>query len=307
MLMRWIKPLSLLAVIGLLTLQAAPRAQAEPESGAPAAPAGAPNLYLPLISRGCASTGQTYSQGNAIQWDTDIPVRPAWNHADKNLALRSYVQRIGGFQTNLVNYTSNPAPDADAPLFSSLFSPARIGLSGRFFQVHNWNWAPSPSPGTRGSPLTTYQITALGLTATPGEVVRAPSRNAAINQGFRSMVIFLDGNSITLKYTREDSAATGYTVHIDGVCPDVSLYALYQQLDQGQSTQTGRHQFIARGSEHYQLPYILNNQPIGQAIGTEIVIAITDVGSFLDPRDCNPAGSWWRDAGSFAVPCPNGP
>src|SRR2546430_10812853 len=39
----------------------------------------------------CPTTSSnSYLQGGIQQWDYDNPVRPAWNHADKNLALRSY-------------------------------------------------------------------------------------------------------------------------------------------------------------------------------------------------------------------------
>src|SRR5687767_12277701 len=39
----------------------------------------------------CPTTStNSYQQGMMHQRDNDNPVRPAWNHADKNLALRSY-------------------------------------------------------------------------------------------------------------------------------------------------------------------------------------------------------------------------
>ncbi|HLE28255.1 MAG TPA: hypothetical protein VI793_09065, partial [Anaerolineales bacterium] len=45
-------------------------------------------VFLPLIVKPIVPTGATYIQGVAYQADNDNPVRPAGNHADKNLALR---------------------------------------------------------------------------------------------------------------------------------------------------------------------------------------------------------------------------
>ena len=45
------------------------------------------------------------------------------------------------------------------------------------------------------------------------------------------LVIFADEDSIALRYTREDSSASaGYTVHIDNICTDPNLLALYDRM-----------------------------------------------------------------------------
>src|SRR5689334_16094554 len=45
----------------------------------------------PLADYTCpGSSANSYSSGGMYQFDNDNPVRPAINHADKNLALRSY-------------------------------------------------------------------------------------------------------------------------------------------------------------------------------------------------------------------------
>jgi hypothetical protein len=46
------------------------------------------------------------------------------------------------------------------------------------------------------------------------------------------IVLFADADTVALKYAREDSAgAQGYTLHIDRICTDPNLLALYNVLD----------------------------------------------------------------------------
>ena len=46
------------------------------------------------------------------------------------------------------------------------------------------------------------------------------------------MIIFADEDSITLRYARGDSVTyASYTVHIDKICTDPNLLALYNSLD----------------------------------------------------------------------------
>ncbi|RMD49292.1 MAG: hypothetical protein D6835_05485, partial [Candidatus Thermofonsia bacterium] len=50
-----------------------------------------PRAYLPIIvgppAFSCATTStNSYISGTVYQFDTDNPVRPAYNHADKNIS-----------------------------------------------------------------------------------------------------------------------------------------------------------------------------------------------------------------------------
>ncbi len=111
------------------------------------------------------TSGNGYSVGIAYQRDTDNPVRPAYNHADKNLGLRSYGPTAGPLR-ELVNYGSDDP--AQPPQLAQVFTPNRVPPVLNLYRVNNWNWAPSPNPGTRGAPITTWQVTALGLSTAPG-------------------------------------------------------------------------------------------------------------------------------------------
>jgi hypothetical protein len=280
-----------LAALAVLAGAAAPVTQAAGACGS------ANCLYLPMLTRGgCAATGQSYTQGLAIQHDQDNPVRPAYNHAGKNFGLRGYEVRTSGITPGLVDYgPGSEDPNGAAPQFTTTFSPARIQLSGRFFQMYDWNYAPPPNPGTRGSLLTNRPVTALGLAATAGEIVRAPDSPLRINGGIGAMVIYADTNSLTIKYTREDSSATGYTVYIDNICTDPNLLSLYNTLDNSQ-----RNTFWGVGTQNYSLPYLTPNQAVGRAVSNEVVVAIVDVGAFEDPRSCR---GWWTGYASFGVSC----
>lgn len=261
---------------------------------------GGDTLYLPAVMKAQTSiTGETYTQGIATQWDLDDPVRTAAQHADKNLGLRSYDVATTGngsnFTPGLIDYGTD---DNRGPQLAYLFNPPRVPSFPNFYRVHNWNWATSPNPGSQGGLLDTcppasspncvnWPITAIGMGVTPGERIHAPRTgvNNPIAPCCHMMVIYADANNIALKYTVEDTAVTGYTVHIRNITVDTNLLALYNSLNN-----SARDTFMFRGSQHYNLPYLASGQAIGFATGNEIVVAIVDTGSFMDPRSCN---EWW--------------
>jgi hypothetical protein len=167
-----------------------------------------------------------------------------------------------------------------------------------FYRVYGWNWSPSPEPGTRGLPLTNYPVTALGLQTTPGEPLHLPTSGYDIGQGMEALVIFADERTIALRYTREDSSASsGYTVHVDNICTDPNLLALYNTLD----SPTGpRYQYYGAGYS-YDLPVLYAGQTFGTARSTQIVVAIADTGTFMDTRSCN---EWWQQRPGYPGSCP---
>jgi hypothetical protein len=91
-----------------------------------------------------------------------------------------------------------------------------------------------------------------------------------------------------LHYTRDDSGYPGYTIHIDNLCVDPTLLSLYNSLDN-----TARNTYYGApccGTD-YNLATLTYNQPIGTASSTELIVAIRDTGSFMDPRSCK---DWWK-------------
>ena len=116
---------------------------------------------------------------------------------------------------------------------------------------------------------------------TPGEAIYAAERGPQIySGGFVAMVLYAEEQRITLGYTRKDTVSTGYVVHLENVCVDPNLVALYKaQMDAAGWHATGH------------LPALRNNQPLGTALGQELRVAIRDAGTFMDPRS---GKDWWK-------------
>lgn len=262
-----------------------------------------PRAFLPLVLRDwsprvdCPTTStNSYSSGVAYQYDQDNPVRPARYHADKNLALRGYTLNTNpSLRHSLVDYGSDDP--TMPPQMATLFDPPRVPELGGLYRVYNWNWAQSPDPGSRGDPISWPPVTALGLRTTPGEALRVPESGYSIggNPPMEVLVLFADEDSIALRYTREDSSGSqGYTLHVDAICVDPNLLALYRQLDDPNGPR------YVYPNPQYNLVNLPAGYPFGWARGVEIVVAISDTGVFQDPRSCN---EWWQIRPGYGV-CP---
>lgn len=228
-------------------------------------------LLLPLIQQGpgAATTGAFY---------TTIPVppppsdRPAVSHGDLNLALRGYIKTTKTL--GLVSYGGNTDPGA--PQLPGIFSDQRTPAFTSVHRVYEWNWT-CGSEGCRGNPISNPEVTLLGMGTSPGELLSIPSRTSEIyGGGYSALVLYADEKRITFKYTREDNVVGGYTVHLENLSVDANLLALYRQSDAA-----------GRG----QLPGIKNGQPVGIASGNELLVAVRDCGTFLDPRSRK---DWWQ-------------
>lgn len=293
--------LGLLGLIGLTTVGASARPPADQEEVTAA-------VYLPAAIKSDVSPGDgpcqssatpQYSAGTAFQFDLDNPVRPAHLHADKNIELRGYIlNEDGDLQRELVDYGSDDP--TQPPQLATLFNPPRVDLSN-FYRMHEWNWAPSPDPGSRGAPKAQPPVTALGLATAAGEPIHVPSSGYDIGGGMEVLVSFADEDSVTLRYTREDSSGSaGYTVHVDNICTNPELLALYNSLDQPNGP---RYVYMPPSQRPYgyNLPDLPAGKLIGRARGDELVVAIVDSGAFMDPRSCN---EWWQIRPGYAGSCP---
>jgi hypothetical protein len=162
--------------------------------------------------------------------------------------------------------------DHRAPQLAGLFANRRTGVFSSVYQANHWEWGSN----SRGGPITDFEVTVAGFQVEPGETIHVPGAGYDIGQGYQVLVLYADAERITLKYTGEDTAATGYTLHVDGICPEPSLLNLYNQLN-------------AAGRGH--LPALRPGQPFGRARNREIQVAIRDTGRFMDPRTRK---DWWR-------------
>jgi hypothetical protein len=230
--------------------------------------------YLPLITNPptdtlpltvCVPTGETYG--------TLDPIEPATGdvaqHPDMNLAVRGYVLTPTAY-LGLVDYAGNIDPDA--PQLYTLFDDQRTPIFNAAYQVYRWDW----NCNCRGGPITKWDVTLLGMETTPGELIHLPVAGYDVGGGYGALVLYAEPTRLTLKYTREDNVVAGYTIHLENICVDENLLALYEQLN-------------AAGRS--SLPALFPGQPLGRAPGAEIDAATRDSGAFLDPRARK---DWWQ-------------
>jgi hypothetical protein len=194
--------------------------------------------------------------------------RPAEQHADLNLALRGYEGTEA--YPGLVDYGGGGDPGA--PQLYTLFADGRLPAFPAMYQVYDWDW----SCNCRGDLLTDPEVTLAGMGVAAGEVLHLPDSGYEIGEGYEALVLYATEERITLKYTREDNVVYGYTLHVENVCVEPRLLALYRAWNEA-----GR----------AELPALRGGQPFGRARGEEIGVAIRDSGSFMDPRS---RGCWWE-------------
>jgi hypothetical protein len=225
-------------------------------------------VFLPVTAKqpaGCAPIpGVQYGtldvNGPPTNWPAEQP--------DFNLALRGY--EITDAYAGLVEYGGSGDPGA--PQLYTLFVDWRVPAFPAVYQVYDWDWACN----CRGELLTQYDVTLAGMGVAPGEVLHLPDSGYNIGNGYEALVLYATEERITLKYTREDNVVWGYTLHVENVCVEPSLLALYRAWN-------------AAGRE--ELPALRGGQPFGRARGGEIRVAIRDTGTFMDPRSRR---DWWQ-------------
>lgn len=223
--------------------------------------------------------------GSGAQFDL-IPVEgPAADHPDSlhgdlSLGLRGYAPVVDLLE--LVDY--NGPADPGAPQLSGLFGGRSIQMTSAY-RANQWVWdagqCNGQARGCVGPVIEDWPVTALGLAVTPGEPVYPPRRGPEIyGGGYVALVLYAEATRLTLGYTRRDSVAAGYVIHLDQLCVDPNLLALYR-------AQIGPEGWRGSGS----LPAVRNQQAVGQALGGELVVAVRDAGNFLDPRSRK---DWWQ-------------
>jgi hypothetical protein len=227
-----------------------------------------PRAYLPFISKPLSPCspipGVQYGTLDVNGAPTD---RPAELHADLNLALRGYA--VTSAYLGLVDYGGTDDPKA--PQLYTLFTDQRVPTFTTAYQVYHWDW----SCNCRGGLVDNPDVTVAGMGVAFSEVIRVPDSGYDIGSGYEVLVLYASEQRITLKYTREDNVVLGYTVHVENICVEPNLLALYRAWNDA-----------GRG----RLPALRGRQPFGRAWGGEIRVAIRDAGTFMDPRSRK---DWW--------------
>lgn len=232
------------------------------------------SVYLPYLEKSACpvSSGAVYELIPFTGSPTD---RPDSQHGDLNLSLRGYSLTTAPKQ--LVNYSGGT--DSNAPRLAGLFNPNSLPAIPNVYRVNGWDWG-CGAQGCSTGPITDWDVTLLGLQTTQGQPIYLPERGPDIyGGGYKALVLYAEERRITLSYIREDTVAHGYAVHIEDVCVDPNLLALYQSQVKPDGFRVGN-----------QLPALRNDQSLGTALGAEIRVAIRDRGAFMDPRSCK---DWW--------------
>jgi LysM repeat protein len=247
---------------GASPAQPAPTSPAPPPSQ-PAVPA--PTSPPASVDPSAPIPGASYGTLRIVGRPTD---RPAAQHGDLNLALRGFSRTTA--KAGLIDMAG--PTDNRAPQLAGLFADKRSPVFSGVYRANQWDWGRN----ARGAPITDFEVTVAGLAAQPGETVHVPDAGYSIGSGYAVLVLYADANRITLKYTGEDNVVNGYTLHVEGICPEPSLLALYERMN-------------AAGRS--QRPALRAGQALGRARGSEIEVAIRDTGRFMDPRTRK---DWWR-------------
>lgn len=263
-----------LALIGLLLVALV--------AGAFAPPAGADEdarrhkLFMPLAAGSkrnppppppplnCDVPGTSYMSLSVI--GDSLTVNPDTD-PNLNLGYRGY-KRVDA-PLKLVEL--GPVWDPKAPQLPGMFGDRRTPRFTNTYQRYNWD----ASCNCRGDAESRWDATVLGMGVARGETIYTPDSGYDIQDGYEYLVLYAGESDLTLHVGREDEFF-GYVVHIDGVCTDPDLLALYRQ----------RH---AEGRRY--LPALRGHQPFGVALDGEIQVAVRDTGSFMDPRSRN---DWWQ-------------
>src|SRR5439155_1420663 len=92
---------------------------------------------------------------------------------------------------------------------------------------------PHDRPGRPGARPAPRPVPLLAMGTPAGQVIRLPRRSGSdIYQGvYYALVVYAERYRISLHYARTDYIAPGYGLHLDNVCVDPSLLALYRQAN----------------------------------------------------------------------------
>ena len=194
---------------------------------------------------------------------------PAEHHADVNLALRGYTPTHDFLGLMEI---AGGGDDLQAPQLASLFARPHVPTFVALYRVYNWNW----DCNCRGEPIDDPTVTLAELAVLPDETIHVPRSGYEIGGGYQALVLYASEERLTLKYTAEDNVVVGYTLHLENICVEPNLLALYRASDSA-----GRH----------SLPALRAGQAVGRARSNGIGVAIRDTGAFMDLRAHQ---DWWR-------------
>lgn len=250
--------------------------------GGGAASGGATGNFVPSCPAACPSSGpSSYPSSPTVGAPTTD--HPPPQHGDLNIKLRGWepCTTVGcqpkGDTIGYVYYPPDSVGvDAKAPKLHTLFDPAAAPFLANY-RMHDWDWGCSQH-GCRGGLVSgAWEVTAVTFATSAGQALRLPQSGYEIaSGGLQARALYVDGDSVTLKYTGEDNVVVGYTISIVGICPAPALRAKYDADD-------------AAGRS--SMPALKGGDVIGTACGSATLVTIRDSGTFMDPRS---ETDWWQ-------------
>ena len=188
-------------------------------------------------------------------------------HPNLNLSVCGYAE----VNAPLRLVELGPVHDPRAPQIPGMFGDWRTPTLSHTYQRYRWD----ANRNCLNDYSSRWEATVLGMGVSRGETIYTPDSGYDIGGDFEYLVLYAGETDLTLHVGREDEFF-GYVIHIDGVCTDPDLLALYRQLHAAGRT---------------SLPALRGHQAFGVAAGNEVQIAVRDTGSFMDPRSRN---DWWQ-------------
>lgn len=260
--------LVLLAALALWLQPGGAQAQAGLHGTIPVPPG---DLYLPIILT--ARPPEPPRTVDAVPVQGPPTDRPAPVNPDLNLALRGYVPTVADL--HLIEL-GGPTDD-DPPQLANFFSAPRVPTLTAAYQVYDWDWGCGPD-GCRGAPIADPPVTLIRVATAAGERIYLPARRSHIYAGdYIALVLYAAPERLTLTYTRQDTPAVGYMVHVEGIEVDPAIVAKYEELN-------------TAGRSY--LPALRNGDLLGWATAGSLAVAVRDTGSFMDPRVRK---DWWQE------------
>ena len=218
---------------------------------------------------------------------THIFSQSAASHPDINLKIRNWAGPFSGKKEFIEEFhpVGSDALDPKAPELNTLLNnnphPAIINL----YKVYDWNWETNTKKNTfcqrpKDLPPSFDFFSLVGFQAPFQTDILVPVSGYDIGNGNTVLILYADSNSITLKYTAEDDVVAGYTIHLQNFSVDSKILEAYNQ---------------ANSQGRQELPALHGGCKIGTANNSgEILVAIRDTGSFMDPR-------WFYDWWNFST------
>lgn len=236
--------------------------------------------FVPACPSTCPAAGlSSYPSSTTVGAPTTD--HPPPQHGDLNIKNRGWEPcskvDCGKNTIGFVYYPPDSVGvDPKAPRLHTLFTPAGQPFAANY-RMYDWNWSCGQHGCKGGLSSMPWPVTAVTFKTTAGQPLKLPQSGYQIAPGgLQARALFVDGNSITLKYTGEDNVVVGYTISIVGICPAPALRSKYDADD-------------AAGRK--QLPALAGGDVLGTACSSQTFVTVRDSGAFMDPRS---ETDWWQ-------------